>query len=117
MYALSIGMANVDDLVLVGMRHLTLERGLAAGGAILLAGLGVLSWIVASWVGRDFSFDPTNMLRPALLGLTLVVIGAQAIFTSFFAGLLAIGMEGRNDKLSSVPNLRADVETSGANGR
>ena len=82
MYALSIGMANVDDLVLVGMRHLTLERGLAAGGAILLAGLGVLSWIVASWVGRDFSFDPTNMLRPALLGLTLVVIGAQAIFTS-----------------------------------
>ena len=109
-FALSIGLVNVDSLISTGRRHLTLERGLVLGGVILAAGLGVLSWIVASWVARDFSFDPTNMLRPALLGLTLVVIGAQAIFTSFFTGLLAIGLENRGGELASANATSDDLE-------
>ncbi len=109
-YALSIGLVSVDGLVAAGMRHVTLERGLVFGGVILSAGAGVLAWIVASWVARDLSFEPTNMLRPALLGLTLVVIGAQAIFTSFFTGLLAIGLEDRSRELASTHAPRNDLD-------
>ncbi len=109
-YALSIGLVNVDGLIATGTRYLTLERGLILGRVILAAGLGILSWIVASWVASDFSFDPTNKLRPALLGLTLVVIGAQAIFTSFFTGLLAIGLENRSREIAAADTPSNDLE-------
>ncbi len=62
----------------------TLERGLLLGGALLAAGVGVNAWILSDWLraGRGTLFA----VRPALLGLTLLVVGAQLVFGSFFIG-------------------------------
>ena len=66
--------------------HFSLERGLLVGLSLVAAGLGINGWILASWLrsGRGSLFA----VRPALLGLSLVVLGAQAAFGSFFLSIL-----------------------------
>ena len=67
-------------------RRFTLERGLLVGGALLAAGVGVNGWILSDWLGagRGNLFA----VRPALLGLTLLVVGAQLVFGSFFISVM-----------------------------
>jgi glycosyltransferase involved in cell wall biosynthesis len=67
-------------------RWFTLERGLLLGAAVLAAGLGVNGWILADWLraGRGTLFA----VRPALVGLTLLVVGAQLMFGSFFVSVV-----------------------------
>jgi hypothetical protein len=67
-------------------RWFTLERGLVLGAVILAAGLGVNGWILAAWLaaGRGALFA----VRPALAGLTLLVVGAQLVFGSFFISVV-----------------------------
>jgi glycosyltransferase involved in cell wall biosynthesis len=67
-------------------RVFTLERGILAGLGVLAAGLGVNAWILVSWLsaGRGQLFA----VRPALVGLTLLVVGAQLVFGSFFISVL-----------------------------
>jgi hypothetical protein len=63
-------------------RWFSLERGLLAGGALLAAGIGINLAILTDWVaaGRGSLFA----VRPALVGLTLFVVGVQVMFGSFF---------------------------------
>ena len=71
------------------MRWFKLERGLLAGGFLLLAGLGFNLWLVREWLARDMG--PLNVghtLRVALWGFTLMVVGVQVMFGSFFLNLL-----------------------------
>jgi len=67
-------------------RHFTLERGLLVGLGLVAAGLGINGWILSSWLsgGRGQLFA----VRPALLGLSLIVVGAQGVFGSFFISML-----------------------------
>jgi glycosyltransferase involved in cell wall biosynthesis len=69
-------------------RFFNLERGLLMGAAVLLVGLGINATILYDWLrsGRG----ALNAVRPALLGSTLMGLGAQIIFSSFFMSLLAI---------------------------
>ena len=67
-------------------RRFTLERGLLVGLALAAAGLGINAWILWSWLaaGRGQLFA----VQPALLGLSLIVVGAQTVFGSFFISVL-----------------------------
>jgi hypothetical protein len=67
-------------------RWFTLERGLLIGSGVLAAGLGVNAWILADWLraGRGALFA----VRPALVGLTLILVGAQLVFGSFFISVV-----------------------------
>jgi glycosyltransferase involved in cell wall biosynthesis len=67
-------------------RRFTLERGLLVGFALAAAGLGINAWILWAWLaaGRGQLFA----VRPALLGLSLIVVGAQVVFGSFFISVL-----------------------------
>jgi glycosyltransferase involved in cell wall biosynthesis len=67
-------------------RWFTLERGLLLGLAVMAAGAGVNAWILASWLaeGRGALFA----VRPALVGLTGLVAGAQLVFGSFFISVV-----------------------------
>jgi glycosyltransferase involved in cell wall biosynthesis len=67
-------------------RRFTLERGLLVGLALAAAGVGINAWILWAWLasGRGELFA----VRPALLGLSLIVVGAQAVFGSFFLSVL-----------------------------
>jgi glycosyltransferase involved in cell wall biosynthesis len=70
---------------------LTLERGIAAGalfaafGAVLIAGQ-IWSWAQAGW----HAAGSPEVLRPAILGATLVAIGGQTVLASFVYSMLAI---------------------------
>jgi glycosyltransferase involved in cell wall biosynthesis len=66
--------------------HYTLERGVALGGLLFGAGLSINVWILAAWImaGRGVLFA----VRPATLALTLMVLGAEIIFASFFLSVL-----------------------------
>jgi glycosyltransferase involved in cell wall biosynthesis len=66
--------------------HYTLERGVALGGLIFSAGLIINVWILAGWLtaGGGGLFA----VRPATLALTLMVVGAELFFASFFLSVL-----------------------------
>ena len=67
-------------------RWFTLERGLLGGLALVAAGLGINVSILHDWLeaGRTALFA----VRPALAGLTLLVVGAQVAFGSFFISVV-----------------------------
>jgi glycosyltransferase involved in cell wall biosynthesis len=67
-------------------RWFTLERGLLVGLGVLAAGLGINVTILVEWLaaGRGALFA----VRPALAGLTLLVVGAQVAFGSFFISVI-----------------------------
>ncbi len=66
--------------------HYTLERGVALGGLLFGAGLSINVWILTAWLlaGHGVLFA----VRPATLALTLMVLGAEIIFASFFLSVL-----------------------------
>lgn len=67
-------------------RHFTLERGVLAGFGVAAVGGGIAVKIVIEWLasGRSDLFA----VRPALVALTSVVMGAQIVFGSFFISVL-----------------------------
>lgn len=64
----------------------TLERGLVVGALALLAGLGINVGILVHWVWTGFG--PLFAIRLAIVALTLMVAGAQVLFSSFYLDLL-----------------------------
>jgi glycosyltransferase involved in cell wall biosynthesis len=64
----------------------TLERGLIAGAAVFLAGLSGNALILYRWIANDFG--PMNAVRPGIVALTLMIVGAQILFSSFYLALL-----------------------------
>ncbi|MBV9122520.1 MAG: glycosyltransferase family 2 protein [Planctomycetes bacterium] len=70
-------------------RRLNLERGLLAGAALLLTGLGLNLWLVQIWYGRQLgSLDVQTTMRFALWGFLTMVLGVQTVFGSFFLSML-----------------------------
>jgi glycosyltransferase involved in cell wall biosynthesis len=68
--------------------RLRLEHGLLVGGALLLAGAVVCAIIVGTWVSRGFGALREEQL--AVVGVTLVVLGIQTVFGSFFLSVLGL---------------------------
>jgi hypothetical protein len=69
-------------------RHFNLERGIVVGSLIFLAGVGLNLNILITWLNLGFGGQPR--IREAILGMTLVVVGLQIVFSSFFLSLLVI---------------------------
>lgn len=68
--------------------RMRLEHGLMAGALVFLLGLGLGVFIVVKWVDRGFG--ELGEERLAILSLTLIVLGVQIIFTSFFLSILGL---------------------------
>ena len=68
--------------------RLRLEHGLIAGGLVLLAGLVMCVVIAAAWLSRGFGELSEQKL--AIIGMTLVVVGIQVVFGSFFLSVLGL---------------------------
>ena len=66
----------------------TLERGLVAGLVPFGLGLAINLSILVRWVTTDYG--PLSAVRPAILGLTLMVVGAQLAFSSFYLDMLRL---------------------------
>ncbi len=69
-------------------QRFNLERGLMIGLAVFLAGLLVDGWLLVHYLRHGFTYP--NAIRPALLGATLMILGAQGVAGSFFLGMMQL---------------------------
>jgi glycosyltransferase involved in cell wall biosynthesis len=72
-----------------------LEYGLALGLLVTLAGIGILVGIFVQWAGDGFG--ALSRVYLAMLALTLVGLGIQGVFGSFFVSVLGLRSEYRLD--------------------
>lgn len=69
----------------------TLEWGLTAGAVVAASGLGFLIGLFVKWYSGGFGpLDVDRTLRPAIIGMVLIVLGIQTIFSSFFMSMLGL---------------------------
>jgi hypothetical protein len=68
-----------------------LERGLAVGVLVALAGVGLLLAAVHSWSTVGFGqLDPRVSMRQAIPAVVLFILGLQTILSSFLFSLLGL---------------------------
>jgi glycosyltransferase involved in cell wall biosynthesis len=70
------------------LRYFTLERGLLAGTALFAWGFVIDAVILIGWL--ESGRGALNALRPAIQASTLMILGAQTIFSSFFLSMLLV---------------------------
>ena len=87
-YAIRHGFLKSDPLTLFFQRRFSLEKGLVLGGTAFLAGLTILIFIFSEWLSAHFG--ALDRIRESILGLTLINIALQTMFSSFFISLLFI---------------------------
>lgn len=77
-----------DRTLRVLLAWFTLERGLVVGALLFIAGFLLDSAILVRWLasGRE----TLDAVRPALQASTLMIVGAQTVFSSFFLSMLAV---------------------------
>lgn len=73
------------------LKNLTLEKGLVTGGIMVLLGLGGFIYSLIIWNDRIF-FEAgiTITMRLVIASVTLLVLGFQLIFSSFFFHMLRL---------------------------
>lgn len=72
-------------------KYFTLEKGLVFGGILFIIGLGINIAVFIEWFSSHFG--SLYRLRESILAMTLMVIGLQTIFSSFFVSLFFIKRE------------------------
>ena len=87
-YALRQGFLKYDRLTLFFKRHFNLERGILLGGFFFIFGLGINAFIFIEWLQKHFG--ALYRIRESILAMTLIVIGLQTVFSSFFISLLFV---------------------------
>ena len=90
-FAIAEGLLPDDPKLTRVFKVFTLEKGILLGLAILLAGIILL--VHALWVWRQTGYgnlSPEDNLRRLIPAVTLVVIGVQTIFSSFFMSVLGL---------------------------
>jgi hypothetical protein len=94
-YGLVSGAGPDDAWIRKFNLHYTLERGVAFGTAVLCTGIVLSSALVLQWVTHGAGSGAELAVRPAALAATLIVLGGQVIFASFFLSLLRGSEFGR----------------------
>ena len=90
-FALREGWQKSNPLLERLYRWFDLEKGLLAGLACAVAGLGMIAWTFAVWARAGFGeLDYRSTMRAAIPGAMLLTLGAQTCFLSFFSS--TIGM-------------------------
>jgi len=69
-------------------RYFNLERGLVIGLGLFLLGFAIDASILVRWLGSGMG--QLDAVRPAIQASTLMIVGAQIVFSSFFLSMLAV---------------------------
>ncbi|MBN1822889.1 MAG: glycosyltransferase family 2 protein [Endomicrobiales bacterium] len=77
-----------DKLVSFLFKVIKLEYALIFGFALFVSGLIIMGRIVYVWYANDFG--ELEQVNAGLLGLTMIVMGLQTVFTAFLAGMFSI---------------------------
>ena len=87
-YRVTCKIEDNDNLTKAILKHITLEKGLLLGSLILIIGLITGLIIFMKWIKSGFG--SLQEVRLTLVALTLIAIGTQTIFSSFFLSTLEI---------------------------
>jgi hypothetical protein len=90
-------------------RGLRLEHGLLGGGLLVLVAVAILGSIFVGWVAGGFGTLRHEYLTA--LGLTLLGLGLQVVFGSFFLALLTMRL-APSVELAPAPSNRENVVAS-----
>ena len=83
--------------VFVLMGFISLETGLAAGGLLVLLGIGGSIFAVSGWAKESFgALDAEHMLRIVMPSVFSLTLGVQIICSSFFLSILVLRRTGHN---------------------
>ncbi|MFH1649584.1 MAG: glycosyltransferase family 2 protein [Candidatus Woesearchaeota archaeon] len=96
MYAFRHGIALKQSKAIRLLERISLEKGVLIGLVVVLAGLVLDAIVLFRWILNDFG--NLDAIRPAVLGSTLIILGFQVIFSSFFTGILSLNVSSRGNK-------------------
>ena len=85
-YNVRRGLQRNDGITKFISAHFSLERSATTGMIIFLAGLFFIVYLVWNWAGSGFSDLP--LLDQDIAGFTMLVIGLQTVFYSFFLSVI-----------------------------
>jgi hypothetical protein len=91
-FAIAEGLLPEDPKLSRLFKIFTLEKGLVLGLLVLLGGIGLLAHSVWIWKQADYGMLPSaeENLRRLVPATTLIVLGIQTIFSSFFMSALGL---------------------------
>lgn len=90
-FAIYVLEERADRLLGWGQARFRLEHGLAIGALIFFCGFVIDAVIVGIWINRGFG--ELSEERLLVFGSVLIVVGLQAIFSSFFLSILSLADE------------------------
>ncbi|MCX5696561.1 MAG: glycosyltransferase family 2 protein [Candidatus Omnitrophica bacterium] len=85
-FAIKQGFLKYDRITRFFQRNFSLEKGIFLGIGVFLAGFIILLFIFLDWFSKGFG--ALYRIRESILAMTLLVVGLQTIFSSFFISLL-----------------------------
>lgn len=85
-YSQTLRLSRDDRVLRLINTWFNLERGLLFGAFLFLTGLVVDADVLIGWLRRGMG--ELNAIRPITLASTLMIIGAQTIFSSFFLSMM-----------------------------
>jgi hypothetical protein len=78
--------------------RVTLEWGLVSGLLLALAGAGLFLWAFLDWRAAGFGgISYSENMRRIIPGSTLILMGLQNVFGSFFMGVLTLKRRAEKD--------------------
>jgi glycosyltransferase involved in cell wall biosynthesis len=90
-FATTQGLLPEDPRLNRLFRYVKLETGLTLGFALLITGFAMSVFALSSWRARFYgSLDPTHTLRLVIPAVTLIMLGLQTVFSSFFLSILGL---------------------------
>ena len=90
-FATGEGLLPPDPKLFAAFDYIRLEMGLAVGGGMFLAGLAGGLAAVADWGSRGFGdLEASRTLRLVIPSVTLMILGAQGVMSSFFLSVLGL---------------------------
>lgn len=95
-FAVSVGLLPADPRFRRWFDYVTLEVGLAAGAALILAGLVGSIYAVSIWGKGTFGpLEPTRILRTIIPAVVALTLGFQIVLSSFFLSVLGLRRHGQ----------------------
>jgi glycosyltransferase involved in cell wall biosynthesis len=90
-FAISEGLLPEDPRLNRTFRYITLETGLATGGALISLGIAGSVFAVSGWARSSFgALDPVHMLRIVMPSVFALTLGVQIVCSSFFLSILGL---------------------------
>ncbi|RLI44921.1 glycosyltransferase family 2 protein, partial [Candidatus Bathyarchaeota archaeon] len=86
LYGISVGVFNADKITKSILKRLSLEKGATLGLTIFLIGFLYALHLVISWITSGFKLLPLR--GEDIIAFTLIVMGIQTIFNSFFLSMI-----------------------------